>query len=262
MTDLGELGLSSYEEQVYRTLLVTGAVAATEVSDASGVPKGRIYDVLNSLNARQLIHTQATDPTRYVAEPPETVVDRLLAERTAELQQEWARYHDVADSVRSNLLPTLPTDGSIWLGTLGSEEMRTALEEHMRTATTSVHATVGPPYESARWELLKQEVDAFFDGAESGISVSLLVSEQLLETTPETLFDVAEEHAAEVRIRVVPELPLSFDVVDETVATIDIPHPQIIADRIGVVAVNDSDIVDEFERQFQELWGEAVPLLD
>ncbi|MFC4245568.1 TrmB family transcriptional regulator [Natribaculum luteum] len=262
MTDLGELGLSSYEEKVYRTLLVTGAATATNVSDASGVPKGRIYDVLNSLEARQLIRTQATDPTRYVAEQPDTVVDRLLAERTVELQQELARYREVANSVRSNLLPTVPADGSVWLGALGSEEMQTALQEHMRTATDSVHATVGPPYESAPWETLKQEVDAFFDGAPLDISVALLVSEQVVETVPETLFEVAEEHAAEVRINVLPEIPVSFDVIDQTVTTIDIPHPQMAADRIGVVAVNDSDIVAEFERQFQELWVEAVPLLE
>nr|WP_240792435.1 helix-turn-helix domain-containing protein [Salarchaeum sp. JOR-1] len=72
MTDLGELGLSSYEGKVYRTLLVTGAATASDLSDASEVPKGRIYDVLNSLNAHQLIRTKATDPTRYVAESPET----------------------------------------------------------------------------------------------------------------------------------------------------------------------------------------------
>ncbi|WP_121820057.1 TrmB family transcriptional regulator [Halostella salina] len=262
MTNLGELGLSSYEEQVYRTLLVTGAATATDLSDASGVPKGRIYDVLNSLNARQLIRTQTTDPTRYVAEQPDTVVDRLLAERIAELQQELARYRDVAGSVRSNLLPALPSEGSIWLGTLGSQEMQTALEEHIRTATESVRATVGPPYESASWESLKQEVDAFFAGAQPDISVSILVSEQVLETNPETLFEVPEEQAAEVRIKVLPEIPVSFDVIDQTVTTIDIPHPQMGTDRIGVVAVTDSDIVDEFERQFQELWDEAVPLLE
>ncbi|MDQ2055516.1 helix-turn-helix domain-containing protein [Halobellus sp. H-GB7] len=260
MTELGELGLSSYEEKVYRALLVTGAATATDISAASGVPKGRIYDVLNNLQARQLIRTQSTEPTRYIAEQPDTVVDRLLAERTAELQQEWARYRNVANSVRSNLLPTLPTDASIWLGTLGSEEMQTALQEHMETATNSVHAIVGPPYESAPWETFKREVEAFFDGAQSGISVSLLISEQVLETTPKSLFDTAEEHVAEVRIRVLPEVSVSFDIIDQTVTTIDIPHPQRAIDRIGVVAVNDSDIVDEFERQFQELWSEAVPL--
>lgn len=36
----------------------------------------------------------------------------------------------------------------------------------------------------------------------------------------------------------------------------------MVTDRIGVVAVNDSVIVGEFERQFQELWVESVPLFD
>ncbi len=262
MTELNELGLSSYEEQVYRTLLVTGSATAADLSRASDVPKGRIYDVLNTLEARQLIQTQSTDPAQYTAVEPTTVVDRLLAERTAELQQKWARYRDAAESVRSNLLPTIPADGSIWLGTLGGEEMQTALQEHIRTATASVHATVGPPYESASWKTLSREVEAFFDGAQPDITVSLLVSEQVLETLPETFIEVATTHSAEVQLRARPEIPVSFDVVDQTVTTIDIPHPQLAADRIGVVAVNDRDIVEEFERQFQEMWADAVPLLE
>ncbi|WP_161782639.1 TrmB family transcriptional regulator, partial [Halococcus sediminicola] len=75
MTVLGELGLSSYEEKVYRTLLVTGSVTAAELSDTSGVPKGRIYDVVNGLEARNLIWRQSSDPNRYAAVQPESVVD-------------------------------------------------------------------------------------------------------------------------------------------------------------------------------------------
>ena len=112
MTELGELGLSSYEEKVYRTLLVTGAVTAAELSEASGVPKGRIYDVLNGLEARKLIRLQSTDPKQYVAVQPETVVDRLLAERADELRQEWDRYRERAETIRSHLLPTPPTESS------------------------------------------------------------------------------------------------------------------------------------------------------
>lgn len=257
MSALGELGLSSYEETVYRTLLVTGAVTGADLSEASGVPRGRIYDVLNSLEARQLVRTQATDPTQYVPVQPDTAVERLLAERTAELQQKLNRYYEVADAVRSNLLPTAPADGSIWLGRLGSEEMQTALQEHIQTATISVHAAVGPPYEAAPWNTLKREVEAFFDGAQPDLSVSLLVTEQILETAPDTVFDITESHDSEVQIRALTDIPVSFDVIDQTVVTIDIPHPQSRADRIGVVAVNDSDVVSEFERQFQELWSEA-----
>ncbi len=82
-----QMGLSSYEEKVYRSLLVTGAVTATELSDISGVPKGRIYDVLNNLKARKLIETQSNDPKQYVAVQPETAVDILLAEKTSTRQK-------------------------------------------------------------------------------------------------------------------------------------------------------------------------------
>ncbi|WP_323676908.1 helix-turn-helix domain-containing protein [Halorubellus sp. PRR65] len=262
MTDLGELGLSSYEEEVYRTLLVTGAVTATDLANASGVPRGRIYDVLNGLESRQLVRTQPTDPARYVAVQPETAVDRLLAERALELRDEWTRYREVAADVRSNLLPTSPADGSVWLGSLGSTEMQTALQEHVQTATSTVHAVVGPPYESASWDTLEREVDAFFDGTTPDVSVSLLVSERVLETIPDAFFDNVQTHSATVHVRALADVPLSFDVIDQHVTTVDVPHPRRRGDRLGIVAVTDTDVVDEFERHFQALWNDAIPVTD
>ncbi|WP_284009958.1 TrmB family transcriptional regulator [Haloarcula pelagica] len=261
MTALAELGLSSYEEQVYRTLLVTGAATASTVSEASDVPRGRIYDILNGLEARQLVRTRATDPTEYAAVAPDEAVTELLAERAAELHAEWARYRRVADTVRSTLLPSVPADANIWLGGLGSAEMETALQEHVRTATSSVHAVVGPPYGSAPWETLRREVTAFFDGTDPDVSVSLVVSEDVLDTLPASVFDTIETGRPETDLRAVPELPVSFDVLDRTVATVDIPHPRTASDRLGVLAVQDSEVVAAFERQFRALWADAVPVV-
>ncbi|WP_396610992.1 TrmB family transcriptional regulator [Haloferax sp. S1W] len=261
MTALGELGLSSYEEKAYRTLLVTGAATATALSEASDVPKGRIYDVLNGLEARQLVRTQSTQPTRYAAIDPATAVERLLAERAVELHDEWTRYLDVAETVHSTLLPTPPADGSIWLGTLG-DEMRAAMQQHMRTATESVHAVVGPPYEQASWETLRTEFEAFFDGAHADLDVSLVFSDRLLDVLPDAFPELVESKSQAVRIRVLPDVPVSFDVLDQSVVSLDIPHPQSVGERFGVVAVKDAAVVSEFERQFQALWADAVPLVE
>ncbi|MFB6219023.1 MAG: helix-turn-helix domain-containing protein, partial [Halobacteriaceae archaeon] len=46
MADLGDLGLSEYESRAYRALLRTGPATAEELSEESGVPMGRVYDVL------------------------------------------------------------------------------------------------------------------------------------------------------------------------------------------------------------------------
>ncbi|MCD2200973.1 TrmB family transcriptional regulator [Halobacterium sp. KA-4] len=261
MTELGELGLSSYEEKVYRTLLVTGAVTATELSDISGVPKGRIYDVLNGLEARKLVRMQSNDPKKFVAVEPETVVDRLLAERTYELKQEWNRYRERAETVRSNLLPTPPTESSFWPGSLGSDNMSTALQQHMRTAEDFVHAIVGTPYENSTWETLQTEFEAFFDGASTDLTVDLLFSEKVVTALPDRFPRLIDDQSVDVTVRTIPDVALSFDVVDQVETTIDIPHPVSGDDRLGVVGIKDSQVVEEFERYFQQLWTKADPLL-
>ena len=53
---------------------------------------------------------------------------------------------------------------------------------------------------------------------------------------------------------------LSFDVVDDATATIDVPQPRADGDRLGVVAVRDDAVVDTFVRHFEALWKGAVPL--
>ncbi len=46
MVELRDLGLSEYEARAYRSLLGAGPTTAKELSDASGIPIGRVYDVL------------------------------------------------------------------------------------------------------------------------------------------------------------------------------------------------------------------------
>ena len=262
MTELGELGLSSYEEQVYRTLLVTGATTAGALSDASDVPRGRIYDALNGLEARGLVRSKSTEPARYLPVEPETAIETLLAERTAELRAEWERYCAVASDLRSTLLPSTPADANLWLGGLGSESMRTAMRRHIHTATTSVYATIGPPYEAADWERLRTEFDAFFDGAAADLDVKFLLSDDLLDVLPEEFPTLVGEQNADVRARVRPRIPVSFDVIDRATATIDVPHPCASGDRLGVVGVTDATVVGELLEQFETLWADADPLLE
>lgn len=262
MTALGELGLSSYEEKTYRTLLVTGAVTAAELSTASDVPKGRIYDVLNGLEARGLVRTQSSEPKRYVAVDPETAVDRLLAERTAELERAWHRYREVAETVRSDLAPAPPIDCSFWLGSLGSDEMSTALRQHVRAAEEYVRAAIGRPYENATWEALESEFEAFVEGTSADVAVELVASESVLEVLPDALPASLADRPGDVTVRSVSRVPLSFDVLDGDGLTFDVPHPVAADDRLGVVGLTDTEVVDAFDREFQRLWAAGDPVLE
>ncbi|WP_126662761.1 TrmB family transcriptional regulator [Haloterrigena salifodinae] len=261
MSALRELGVSSYEESAYRTLLVTGPSTAADVATASDVPRGRIYDVLNGLSARRLVRTRSADPKRYVAVEPETAVDRLLAERRDELVTKWTRSLEVADRLRSDLVPQPSRDGHFWPGSLGSDGMLTALRHHARATDERVRMIAGIPYEYARADALRSETDVFFEELAGDIDVDLVCSAGVLEKLADSIPSAAADHAADVRVRGVPDLPLSFDIVDGTTATIEIPHPRTNTDRFGVIGLTDSRIVNRLERQFQQLWDEATPVL-
>ena len=261
MSGLRELGLSSYEAAAYRTLLVTGPSTAADVATESEVPRGRIYDVLNGLRARGLVRTRNGEPKRYVAVEPETAIDRLLGERLDELASTWSRSLEVAGRLRAELAPRPPRDGRFWPGSLGSDEMLAALRHHARATNDRVRMIAGVPYEHARADPLRAETEAFFEGLAEDIDVDLVCSAGVLEKLADSLPATVADHAADVRVRGLPDPTLSFDVVDGSTATIEVPHPRTDADRFGVIGFSDSRTVDRLERQFRRLWDAATPVL-
>ncbi|HLC97017.1 MAG TPA: helix-turn-helix domain-containing protein [Candidatus Nanoarchaeia archaeon] len=77
LTKLREFGLNSYESKLWSALLSRGSSTAGELSDISNVPRSRSYDVLESLERKGFILMKPGKPIRYVAVPPEEVIDRI-----------------------------------------------------------------------------------------------------------------------------------------------------------------------------------------
>lgn len=79
---LRELGLTDYETRAYLALLEMGVLTASQVSQNSGVPYSKIYEVLTSLERKGWIETEQGRPGRYYPKAP----SEALA--TAKLQLE------------------------------------------------------------------------------------------------------------------------------------------------------------------------------
>src|ERR1700712_93109 len=76
---LVRLGMTRYEAKAYLTLIQRESYAASELATEAGIPRQRIYDVLNSLVSRGLARDWPGPVTRYAATDPDTAIDRLLA---------------------------------------------------------------------------------------------------------------------------------------------------------------------------------------
>jgi sugar-specific transcriptional regulator TrmB len=74
---LQQLGLTEYEAEAYLALLTMHLSTATKVAEKSGVPRTKIYSVLQSLNEKGWIHIYSGVPLLFKAINPQTVFERV-----------------------------------------------------------------------------------------------------------------------------------------------------------------------------------------
>jgi sugar-specific transcriptional regulator TrmB len=74
------MGLNKYQSEILAALLEDPELTAEQLSEKSGVPYTKIYQVLCSLEATDFIRSTLERPKKYRATEPESIV-RLLAKR-------------------------------------------------------------------------------------------------------------------------------------------------------------------------------------
>ncbi|MBS3167088.1 TrmB family transcriptional regulator [Candidatus Woesearchaeota archaeon] len=69
--------LNIYEAKIWTALLSRGISTAGELSDISGVPRSRSYDVLESLERKSYIIMKLGKPIKYLAVEPSEIINRI-----------------------------------------------------------------------------------------------------------------------------------------------------------------------------------------
>src|SRR3990167_7059100 len=83
--------MNIYEAKVWLALLNKGVASAGEIASASGVPRSRTYDVLESLEKRGFAIAKLGKPVKYIGVKPRAIIEKLKnnvrsEEHTSELQ--------------------------------------------------------------------------------------------------------------------------------------------------------------------------------
>lgn len=81
------LGLTEYEETALEELLALGQTTAPNLAEATGIPKARIYGVLDALSDRGFIKVIPGRPKQYQAKPPAEILDRAVENRRQGYEQ-------------------------------------------------------------------------------------------------------------------------------------------------------------------------------
>ena len=69
---LEKIGLTNYEIRTYSELLKENDLTASDLSQKSGVPYSKIYEILGTLEDKGWICSDDSRPTKYFAKSPNT----------------------------------------------------------------------------------------------------------------------------------------------------------------------------------------------
>jgi sugar-specific transcriptional regulator TrmB len=103
--------LNLYEVKLWAAILSRGVSTAGELSDIADVPRSRSYDVLETLEKKGFVVMKLGKPIKYIAIPPNEVVDRVKKNMHLNAQEKIKRLDNVKSSSMMNDLVGLHTAG-------------------------------------------------------------------------------------------------------------------------------------------------------
>ncbi len=263
MATLNDLGLSDYEARVYRALLSAGSATAKELSLASDVPMGRVYDVLGSLEKHSLVRSQESSrPKKYVAVEPETALERLVDDKRRELEQEIERYEEIANDLQERLESNEPVEDRFWTAAVGAEDSVDLLLERIDSSRDSISIVVGDLSPQLDPDTVGDSVlDALLEAVDEGVKVKMLVSPDVIDKLGA---DVQNRYAEVIsenprfEVRTLPELYGTFNVIDDIEICVEVTNP-LAPDRVlAMIDLKDPEFASEVKDEFDSQWSEAT----
>ena len=107
------MGLTNSEIKAYIVLLSGGVMEAKSVCQKSGVPFGKIYDVLYSLERKRLVNIQHSRPKKFLAIEPRFAIKNLLEDKEKELHDLTSRASKVEEEF-SKIYHVKTMDSLFW----------------------------------------------------------------------------------------------------------------------------------------------------
>jgi sugar-specific transcriptional regulator TrmB len=99
------LDLTEYEADALEELLLLGRTTAPDLAEATGIPKARIYGVLDSLVEAGYVTVTPGRPKQYKPHEPAEIIDRAITNRQDDYERFKRDVERVADSFVDSYAP-------------------------------------------------------------------------------------------------------------------------------------------------------------
>lgn len=105
-----EIGLNTYEAKTYNTLLNHELLTATEVSQFAGIPQGRIYSILKSLELKGFCNIFSGSVKKFEAVHPKIAFQSLILAQEKALKNIEVLSQNLQETFENRKTETTPLD--------------------------------------------------------------------------------------------------------------------------------------------------------
>ena len=182
---LENIGLTSYEIRSYTTLLKEREINASEISEKSGVPYSKIYEVLGMLEEKGWIGSDDSRPTKYFAKSPTTALE--TTKQSAE--NEFLKNKSVILTELTSLYEKSGTSEKpdIWVIS-GAMNIVAKIMELVENCRSEVLIAIPQAGE----EIVKQSLPKLRQLNEKGVKITILTSDKLDKESVKSISRIAK----------------------------------------------------------------------
>ena len=169
---LEKIGLTSYEIKAFSSLLKSGELTAADLSQKSGIPYSKIYEVLGTLEEKGWIGSDDSRPTKYFAKSPATGLDTTKNE----LESQFKKNQNI---ILNELVPLYEKSGTsekpdIWVLS-GAFNIAAKILEMVESCTNEVMIALPEAGEG----LVKQALPKLRLLHDKGVDITILTSDKM-----------------------------------------------------------------------------------
>ena len=182
---LEKIGLTSYEIRTFSSLLKAKELTASDLSQKSGVPYSKIYEVLGILEEKGWIGSDDSRPTKYFAKSPATGIETTKQKMESEFKENQ-------NVILNELVPLYEKSGSsekpdIWVLS-GKVNIAAKILEMVETCRNEVLIALPEAGE----ELVKQALPKLRLLHDKGVEITVLTSDKMNKESLKAVSRVAD----------------------------------------------------------------------
>ena len=260
---LKAMGLNNYETAVYLKLAEFNTAEAGKLCKESGVPFGRIYEVLNSLEKKSLVDIEYTRPKKYTIKRPKTAFINILKNKRQAMETEFQKTAETICRIENKILNHTQEDTlkekPHWT-TAGKDEIEEMTISNFDEAKENLFVMLKNNTSVKIQDSLKNTLIALADAIKRGVKVRLLVGNGFSIPEDNLQKKYIKQVFTHAEVRFYHRIRYYFDIADIDKVILKINNPVNERQLIAAIRTTDAELAGELKKKFRAMWIRAKKL--